>query len=160
MNDMIQAYWNRFLKQLPDHSPYQEKPYSAWGFGDSPQMANELGRLVQEGVKTATCSLLWEYEADGERLPAVGNLSIILDGEGQPLCITEIVEVTIRPYDEVDDHFAYDEGEGNRTLAYWRHAHWEFFSRVCSQIGREISPSMPLVCERFRTIYRKAMVLS
>lgn len=116
-------------------------------------MADELGALVAAGTKTATCSALWEYEAEGEPIPQVGQRSIILDGRGEPLCIIETVEVEIRPYNEVDPQFAYDEGEGDRSLTYWREAHWRFFSRTLPKIGREPTPTMPLVCERFLVIY-------
>ncbi|NIP23207.1 MAG: ASCH domain-containing protein, partial [Phycisphaerae bacterium] len=58
-----------------------------------------------------------------------------------------------RPYNEVDAQFAYDEGEGDRSLAYWREAHERFFSRFLPNIGLEFSETMPLVLEQFRVIY-------
>lgn len=123
-------------------------------------MADELGALVIDGVKTATCSLLWVYETsasvkDGEPepLPAVGDYSVILCGTGKPIGIIETTEIIIRPYNEVDAAFAYDEGEGDRSLAYWRWAHWCFFSRQCAQIGNTVAEEMPLVCERFRLVW-------
>jgi uncharacterized protein YhfF len=125
----------------------------AWGFGNTPEMADELGELVQNGTKTATCSLLWEFEHDGDPLPQVGELSIILDGDDNPLCIIETVEVDLRAMNTVDEQFAYDEGEGDRSLAYWREAHWRFFSKICALMKRTPTEDMPLVCERFRVIY-------
>jgi uncharacterized protein YhfF len=65
------------------------------------------------------------------------------------------MEVKIRRYDEVDERFAYEEGEGDRSLEHWREAHWEFFSRTLAGIGKEPSMDMPLVCERFRVVYEK-----
>lgn len=147
------AYWAAFLAGLPpDRS--RDAGYTAWAFGDSAAMAGELGELVRSGRKTATCSLLWEYEADGEPLPHVGEFSVVLDGDGRPLCIIETTEVTIRPYDEVGADFAAAEGEGDRSLDYWRAAHWRYFSRVCARIGRKPAPDMPLVCERFVVSFR------
>jgi uncharacterized protein YhfF len=29
----------------------------------------------------------------------------------------------IKPYNEVDEHFAFDEGESDRTLEFWRQVH-------------------------------------
>lgn len=117
-------------------------------------MADDLGGLVQRGIKTATCSLLWEYEADDEPLPRVGEMSIVTDGEGHPLCLIEITEVEVKPFDQVEAQFAYDEGEGDRSLASWRDAHWQFFARLCETLGREPSATMPLVCERFRVLFK------
>jgi uncharacterized protein YhfF len=85
-------------------------------------------------------------------LPEVGLKTIVLDGQGEPLCIVETTEVVVRPYQEVDASFAYEEGEGDRSLEYWRDAHWRFFSRTLPTIGREPTVDMPLVCERFRVI--------
>ena len=102
-------------------------------------MADDLGGLVVQGIKTATCSLYWEYEAGLEVLPEVGGLSIILDGRGGPMCLIETTSLEIKPFNTVDAQFAYDEGEGDRSLEYWRQAHWRFFGRTCVEIGRELS---------------------
>jgi uncharacterized protein YhfF len=152
--DRIEAYWREYLQTLPPGSPARGDAYLAEGWGDSPRMADELGRLIKSGTKTATCSALWDYEAEGEELPEVGTKTVVLDGNGHALCIVETTEVEIRPYDEVDEQFAYEEGEGDRSLAYWREAHRNFFSRTLPNVGREFSPEMPLVCERFRVVYR------
>jgi uncharacterized protein YhfF len=147
------SFWKAFLESLSDKERFPEEMPEAWGFGDSPEMAEDLGRLVFARIKTATCSAVWEYEADNEPQPQVGDLGIVTDGQGDPLCIIETVEVTIRPYNQVDAQFAYDEGEGDRSLAYWRAAHLDFFSRSLARIGHEFSETMPLICERFRVVY-------
>jgi uncharacterized protein YhfF len=135
-------------------SPYRNKTYIAEGWGDSPEMADELGALIAAGTKTATCSALWEWEAEGESPLATGTITIVVDGRGEPLCIVETVEVTVRNYNKVDAGFAREEGEGDLSLEYWREAHRRFFSRSLSKIGREFSEHMPLLCERFRLIYK------
>ena len=94
----------------------RDEQYAAEGWGDSPEMADELGALIADGTKTATCSALWEYETEDEPLPQVGLKSVVLDGKGDPLCIVETTEVEVRPYEEVDAGFAYEEGEGDRSL--------------------------------------------
>jgi uncharacterized protein YhfF len=78
---------------------------------------------------------------------------VVLDGNGEPLCIIETTEVEVRRYDEVDERFAREEGEGDFSLEYWREAHWRFFSRNLPHIGKEPTPDMPLVCERFRVVH-------
>lgn len=153
-NETITAYWQTFLASLPADSPYSTRPYVAEGWGDGPEMADELGTLIASGTKTATCSAVWEWEAEGETWPEPGFLTVVLDGRDQPLCIIETVEVTLKPYNQVDAQFAYDEGEGDRSLAYWRGAHRQFFTRTLNKIGLHFSEEMPLVCERFKVIYR------
>ncbi len=116
-------------------------------------MADELGSLVLEGRKTATCSALWELEVEDEPLARPGERSVILNGKDEPLCIIETTEVTVRRFDEVDESFAYQEGEGDRSLEYWREAHRRFFARTLPGIWRRFAEDMPLVCERFRVIH-------
>jgi uncharacterized protein YhfF/dihydrofolate reductase len=150
----VREFWQSYLDSLPDHDPARSRPIPpAWGFGDGPVMADELGRLVFQGTKTATCSSLWEMEHDGEPIPQAGDLSIILDGQGQPLCLIETAEVEVKPFHAVDARFAYDEGEGDRSLAFWRAAHWRFFSRTGVASGRAPDETMPIVCERFRVLW-------
>ena len=151
--ESVKRYWQQFLGNLSSDSPYHSKAYIAEGWGDSPAMADELGALIVQGIKIATCSALWEWKAEGNPIPQKGLITVALDGRGEPLCIVESVEVTIRKYNEVDADFARDEGEGDLSLKYWRAAHRNYFSRVLPKVGKEFSEDMPLVCERFRVIY-------
>jgi len=153
MTENIVAYWKKFLSTLPSDSPYRSKTYIAEGWGDSPEMADELGALIAQGTKTATCSALWEWESEGNPIPEEGYITIALDGRGEPLCVVETIEISFQKYNEVDADFARAEGEGDLSLNYWRAAHKNYFSRVLLKIGKEFSEDMPLVCERFRLIY-------
>ena|SRR5687768_2385566 len=153
MTEDIVAYWKKFLSTLPSDSPYHSKTYIAEGWGDNHELADELGTLIAQGTKIATCSAVWEWEAEGNPIPEVGYITVVLNGRGEPLCIVETIEISIRKYNEVDADFAREEGEGDLSLNYWREAHRNYFSRVLHKIGKEFSEDMPLVCERFRIIY-------
>jgi uncharacterized protein YhfF len=152
--ETLTNYWEQFLSSLPSDSPYRTKPYIAESWGDSPAMADELGALIVQGTKTATCSALWEWEYEGNPIPEAGLITIALDGRGEPLCIVETVEVSIHKYNEVEADFARDEGEGDLSLTYWREAHKNYFLRVLPKISKEFSEDMPLVCERFRVLFK------
>jgi uncharacterized protein YhfF len=152
--ESLQAYWQKYLATLPPDSPYHAKSYSRGGYGDSPELANELIQLILMGKKTATCGAVWEWESDDKPLPRVGDIWVEVDGSGSPVCITETTEVNIRNYNEVDADFARAEGEGDLSLEFWRQAHKNYFSRLLRKIGKEFSEDMPLVCERFIVIYK------
>ncbi|GED10644.1 ASCH domain-containing protein [Cellulosimicrobium cellulans] len=125
-------------------------PPPAWSFGDNPELADGLLAAVLSGEKTATSSALWEYEDSGEPVPRVGELSILLDGDGHPRALVRTTSVEIVAFDDVDDDFARAEGEDDRSLASWRAEHEKYFRRV---LEREFAPDMPLVCERFELRY-------
>lgn len=117
----------------------------AFGFGDSPTMADELAALVLSGQKTATCS--WPPSPE----IMAGTCSVMLDGRGEPLAVIESLEVRELPFLDVEAQFAYDEGEGDRTLAWWRAAHRQFFARQPE--GADWNDEQVVQCERFRVVY-------
>jgi uncharacterized protein YhfF len=119
----------------------------SFSFGDSPEMADELLALVLAGAKTATCGAFRDLPAGHPKRPVVGRRDIVLDGAGRPAAVIETIEVVERRFDEVDERFARDEGEGLRTLADWRAGHRSYFSR-----NGGFEPDMMLVCERFRLV--------
>ena len=127
---------------MNDFVPEQYRSLRTFSYGDSPALADRLLDLVVQGVKTATCST-----EDEPNTSSPGEHWIVLDGSGRPRCVIETTEVTYRRYNEVDAQFAYDEGEGDRSLAYWREAHRNYFTRL----GR-FSDDMMLMCERFRLV--------
>jgi uncharacterized protein YhfF len=155
MNDRVKTYWHKYLETLPLDSPVRQQLCDSEAFGDNPELANRLASAILSGIKTATCSALWEWEADNEVLPKVGEKCIVLGGQGEPVCVLETTDIFIKPFNEVDAQFAFEEGEGDRSLEYWREAHWKFFSRTLPKIGKEPSQDMPLVCERFKVVYKE-----
>jgi len=147
----IQAFWAEFLAETDRE---QDAPlYDVFHFDDNESDANELAELVLRGEKAATASLLWEYGTSGKRRPQTGDLSVVTNWQGSPLCVIETSGVDVRPFENVDADFAAAEGEGDLSLEYWRDAHWSYFGRVCKQLARERSPKMPVVCERFRVVF-------
>jgi len=154
-NKKIEQFWQAYLATLPANSLVRSERYVARRFGDRPDLANYRGALIVNRTKTATCSALWEWEAEGEPIPEVGRKTIVLNGNDEPLCIIETTEVTLQPYNQVDAQFAYDAGEGNRSLDYWREVHWRYFLRALVAIDLEPAEDMPLVCERFWVVYEK-----
>lgn len=153
-HDRLQAFWDAYRAARPDDQRPPAAPPAAWYFCDNAHDADDLAALVVAGIKTATASLHWAYDDENERVPQPGDLSIITNWAGEPRCIIEVTDVQIVPFNAVDARQAYEEGEGDRSLAFWRRVHWDFFSRECDAIGRTPSETMPVVCERFRVVYR------
>jgi uncharacterized protein YhfF len=122
--------------------PEKYQGLRSFAFGDGPALADELLDLVMKGVKTATCST-----EDEPNTSTPGEQWIVLDGRGDPRCVIETTEVMYRRYDEVDAAFASEEGEGDRSLDYWRNAHRNYFGRQ-----GKFCEDMMLMCERFRLV--------
>ena len=124
--------------------------YEAWAFGDD---ADTLAQLVKDGIKTATCSAYCFYEMENEALPAEGGYNIVLDSRNNAVCITQTTKVYVIPFSQVTSDHAYREGEGDRSLSYWRGVHRKFFTEELEAEGLEFSEDIPLVCEEFRVVY-------
>lgn len=148
----IADFWARFKAAVGEVD--DARFYEAFHFGDNEELANSLARLVLDGRKRATAGLAWGFEAEGQRLPRAGDLSVVTDWPGQPLCVIETHAVDLVPFDDVTAEFAAVEGEGDGSLAYWRQAHTEYFARECARIDRVPSGGMLVACERFAVIYR------
>ena len=129
-----------------------EADYEAWAFGDDP---DELARLVLEGTKTATASAYPFYELEGEELPKEGQYSVILNSREEAVCIIRTAKVFIVPFCDVDQRQAWKEGEGDRTLAYWRRIHERFFSEELKVVGLTFDPGMKVVCEEFEMVFSR-----
>lgn len=147
MTPQQSEYWQAFLQAT---GRGLDKPSDMYGFGDSAEMADELLGLILEGRKTATCALARWYQLPGETMPAPGDFHLILDGQDQPRAVIEITSVDVKPLTEADAQFAWDEGEGDRTLDWWRAAHIEFWQREAEREGFVFTDSMDVAFERFR----------
>lgn len=128
-------------------------PPPAWAFGDNPTLADELLDLVLSGSKTATATSLTELEADGVRLPEVGDLSIVLDGSGEPRALIRTTAVDVTTFAGVTEAQAYAEGEDDRSLASWRREHERYFRRVLEPLGTDFSEQLPIIIETFEVLY-------
>jgi len=118
----VEAMWASYVAD----SGYDGPLVTAFAFGDSAELADELGLLVLHGPKRATAELVQAFVEQDEPLPRVGDRCLVLGGDGRPLAIVRTTDVRVGPLSSVDDRFAWDEGEGDRTRAWWLDAHTRF----------------------------------
>ena len=139
--------WNLYLKECPEAA---QESYEAWCYGDAP---DELAELTRKGIKSATASAYPIYELEGEPLPKVGGYNIIQDSNEEAVCITRTERVFVVSFRDVTEVHAYREGEGDRTLSYWRDVHQRFFTKEMESVGLKFTEDMNVVCEEFRTVF-------
>ena len=146
MSEAVEEFWQEFCAASGTDPATRHDVYA---FGDSPELKNELLELVLTGPKRATAGLVVEYEHAGDPIPVVGTLSVVLDGSGAPRVVLRTTDVRVAPLNTVDAAFAYDEGEGDRTLGWWQAAHERYFRRTLPAIGIEFDDGLDCVFERF-----------
>lgn len=142
-----QELWEAFAKK----NNLTHCRYDAWAFGSNPDL---LAHLVVTGHKTATAGAYPLYKLEQEPLPKVGTYSVVLDSQDNALCIIKTKKVTVVPFNKVTAEHAYKEGEGDKSLDYWRAVHKEFFTECMAQAGLEFTPTMKVVCEEFELVYK------
>jgi uncharacterized protein YhfF len=59
----------------------------------------------------------------------------------------------IKPPSQVDEVFAWDQGEGDRTREWWLTGHRCYFARQGTREGFEIDDEMLTVFERFEVVW-------
>ena len=141
-----QEMWNAY-KQI---NPSIGDEIDAWAFGEE---ADLLVDLVLRGEKTATASAYDLYALEAESLPQEGTFDVILDSHNQAVCIVEIIKVSVQPFNQVSAQHAFKEGEGDKSLAYWRQVHEDCFAEWLREAGLNFTPESKVVLEEFRKVY-------
>ena len=137
-----QEMWNAY-KQI---NPSIGDEIDAWAFGVE---ADLLADLVLKGEKTATTSAYDLYAVEDEPLPQEGTFDVILDSKDQAICIIEITKVSVQPFHQVSADHAYKEGEGDKSLAYWRQVHEDFFKDWLGEAGLDLHLTAKLFWKNF-----------
>ena len=125
--------------------------YEAWPFGEAP---DKLAGLVAQGIKTATCSAYDLYQIDDEPLPQAGEYSVILNAREEAVCIIKTTKVYVAEFDEVSEEHAFKEGEGDRSLEYWRKVHADFLTNELASVHKSFDGKTKVVCEEFEVVYK------
>ena len=141
-----QEMWNAYKKI----NPLIGDEIDAWAFGVE---ADLLADLVLRGEKTATASAYDLYAVEDEPLPQEGTFDVILDSQNQAVCIVEITKVSVQPFYQVSADHAYKEGEGDKSLAFWRQVHEDFFTECLEEASLTFTSESKAVLEEFRKVY-------
>ncbi|MDA0109867.1 ASCH domain-containing protein [Vibrio sp. La 4.2.2] len=153
MTPKQQTFLNQYLEQLTTSERASIKDVIAEHFCGDEYNANQCAKLINEGIKTASCSLKAGYEIEQEPLPQVGRLSVVLDWDQNPICIIKLTSVEVCPFNQVSETFAYAEGEGDRTYQWWKQAHLRFFEWYANELNITFSEYDDLVLERFEKVF-------
>ena len=133
----------------------EKTPFEAWAFCGGGAVGDELAGLVLAGKKTATASAKIAFDFENEPLPEEGAYSVILYDSGEAACVIRDTKVTLVSFDEVSQEHTYKEGEGDRSLSYWKVAHREAFTPDYEAAGMPFDERGLCVLEEFECVYSK-----
>jgi uncharacterized protein YhfF len=121
-----------------DLSKWQDLPRTRFG---SARTEERLAVLIIAGRKRAS---VWNALHGCETSPGMKWIVTVAD---KPVAVIETLSVEQRRFDDIDEAFAREEGEGDQSLTFWRSAHEDFF-----RSEGIFAVDMVLWCEHFRLI--------
>ena len=147
--DEIEAFWLDFQRA----GQVQVPGFSATAFGRTRAVADDLAALVRSGTKRAHATLERDFETEGDELPRPGDHVVVLDGEGSPQAIVRTRHVERRYFNEIDEPFAFENGEGDRTLHWWLVAYRQEFAERAEAEGFQVGERAVLILEFFDLVW-------
>lgn len=121
--------------------------FECFSFGDSPEMADELLSLVLAGKKTATVSIILENEQE----PKIGDLSLVLDGQGNPACVIKTVYLETVRFCDLTWDMVKLEGE-DENFEQWKSGNIRYWTRDAARRGYTFNDQTPTTFECFEVI--------
>ncbi len=152
-NASARALWGDYLDKHLEHA-FVDTPQVNY-FSNNEQDANECAELVKKGIKRATSLSLLGIQYRKEALPKIGDFIVVTDWEGKAQCIVRTTKVTLKPFFAINTEYAQREGEGDKSLAYWKKVHWEYYTKELEPFGRVPRESMIVVCQEFEMVFRR-----
>ena len=110
-------------------------------------MADELLALVLSGKKTATVSVVLE----SDQKPNVGDLSLVLDGRGNPACVIKTVHLETVKFCDLTWDMVKLEGE-DETFEQWKAGNIRYWTRDADRRGYTFNDQTPITFERFEVV--------
>ncbi|CAZ95974.1 ASCH domain-containing protein [Zobellia galactanivorans] len=150
-NASARNLWGDYLDKHLEHA-FVDAPQVVH-FCNNEQDANECAALVKKGIKRATSHSLLGLQYRKQPLPKIGDFMIVTNWEGEAQCIVRTTAVKLRPYFSIDEAYAQLEGEGDKSLAYWKKVHWDYFTKELAAFNRKPNESMIIVCQEFEKIF-------
>lgn len=124
-------------------------------FCDNEKDADICANLVCKDVKRATSHSLLGIQNRKESMPKIGDFAVVTDWSGKAKCIIRTTSVRLVPYFAVNSDHARKEGEGDKSLEYWKKTHWDYYTRELSEFNRIPRESMIVVFEEFEKVFQR-----
>ncbi len=152
-NDATSKFWRKFLSSQEAQQFADPRLHEDFSIGEGKEDADTGAKLVLDGLKIATSAHPSEY-GDDPGPPFPGALSVLLDGLGRPVAVLETLEVNLRKLSELDEEFARDYGEWDRTLETLQSELTAYYRPLVQNTDNGDEGEIELLCERFRIVFR------
>ena len=148
--------WNNYLKSIGEDPAKTDKKFTMIEhFCDDKEQTDSLYKLVIQGIKRATTASVKICEYYNEDISRPGDYWIVTNFDETECCVVQTIKSTIKKFKDVTEEDAFIEGEGDRSLQYWRKAHIDFFKEEYESLGWTFSEETEVVFEEFNVVYKE-----
>jgi uncharacterized protein YhfF len=133
-------------RPLPDD--YQVR----WIGGDEQSTSAILGH-IRSGNKTGTVSVPWVIERSGQHKPAVGDAIILINFDGTPAIMVQIIAIDDVPYGMIDEEHTSLDGPRVRAVDVWKPMHVRYFDMLLAPYDLVTDDDTPISFEKFEVVY-------
>ena len=127
--------------------------YSVKWIGIDEPSTYQIFDLIKEGDKRGTFGLPWIFEASGEKLPETGDSMILIGYDGTPTLLVQLTDVIHTPFGGITAEHTSIDGGPVRDLSVWIPLHTDYWNKLLTPYGREVSPDMPVLVLPFKLVY-------
>ncbi len=136
-----------FLVQDPDGYLLRfQQDIEDWHFGNDKKTANKLFDLVLAGDKIATSYLLLKDTKLSK------GFSVLTNWDKTKKILVLTTNIYITTFNGISAEHASKEGEGNKSLDFWKNAHKKFFSKELKKYNLNFNENAKVVCEEFKVV--------
>ena len=123
-------------------------------FGGSKAMADVIVPLIEQGEKTGTFAMAWEFRNDPAAAPQLNDLYVVTDFEGHPVLLYRVSLVETVAFEDIGPQHVAVEGPNARDVTVWRNIHWPYWGGMLRAQGEEPSMRMPVIFQKFEVLFR------
>ncbi len=146
------ALWKLYVEAVLGGYEPPTRDIDVFYFGATPEQAARLGHHVVKGKKRGTTGWIAALEREGATLPTPGLVSVVTDGFGIPLCVTESVRVVTNRFGDATEEIAIAEDEGDLSFADWRASHVRYFESEAARLGLVFDDDALVFHDYFRVL--------
>lgn len=150
MDDIYEDFWAAFLEETgtPETTFLENYTY----FGDSEEASVDALEQFLSGERTAVSHCVSAYLATKQRMPRIGDYTMVTDFYGNPGCILHTLDVTIAPMSELSKTLIEQECPGVERES-WLQDRRKEYTALAERFGFHYNDDLPVLMETVELVY-------
>lgn len=150
MDDIYGDFWAAFLEETgtPETTVLQNYTY----FGDSEEASVLAVEQFLSGERTAISHCVPAYLTTRQRMPQVGDYTMVMDFYGNPCCILHTTDVAIAPMPELPEPLLQQDCPDQDRDSWLNRKHTEY-AALAKRLGFHYHDELPVLMETVELVY-------